>query len=242
MWKFFKSKKNQEVPLFKSDLHSHLLPGLDDGVKSFEESYDIILTLQDLGFTKAITTPHIMHDYYKNNPSGIRKKNAELRDYLIQKDSSFTVECAAEYYFDEYLSDLIQTDEELLTFGDGYFLFETNTFSEPMLLNDLVFKLKVKNLKPVMAHPERYQYLQNNLDRVEDLINRGVLMQVNSLSLVGFYSKPIQQVARQLVEHKMVHFLGSDCHNLHQAKFLSKCLSNKYFKKALELPLLNYSI
>lgn len=242
MWNLFKSKEKSKVPLFKTDLHSHLLPGLDDGVKSFEESLDVIVSLQALGHTKAITTPHIMSDYYRNNPNGIKRKNEELNKYLSEKKISFTVESAAEYYFDESLSDLIQSGEELLTFGTGYFLFETNTFSEPMLLNDLIFKLKVKNIKPVMAHPERYQYLQNNLERVEDLINRGVLMQVNSLSFIGFYSKPIQHVARQLVDNKMVHFLGSDCHNLHQAKQLNKCLTDKYFKKALELPLLNYSL
>ena len=241
MWDFFKTSKTSP-PLFKTDLHSHLLPGIDDGVKSFDEVSRIISTFQKFGFTKAITTPHIMSDYYKNNPERIRHKTVELKSYLNEKSISFDVECAAEYYFDETLLDQINAGQELLTFGDNYFLFETNTFSEPFMLDDLIFKLKIKNIKPVMAHPERYQYLQNNLSRVEDLINRGVFMQINSLSLIGFYSKPIQQVARQLIENKMIHFLGSDCHNPDQARHLSKCLSDKFFKKALELPLLNHSL
>ena len=111
-----------------------------------------------------------------------------------------------------------------------------------MMLDDIIFQLKVKNYKPVLAHPERYQYLQSNFSRIEDLINRGVYMQVNSLSLIGFYSKPIQQVAKRLVDEKWVHFLGSDCHNANHAAILKKCITEKYFKKALELPLINFSL
>jgi tyrosine-protein phosphatase YwqE len=241
VWDFLKTSQ-ASPPLFKTDLHSHLLPGLDDGVKSFDEVVSIISTFQNLGFTKAITTPHIMSDYYKNSPAGIRQKMIELKEYLSQHNIVFNLECAAEYYFDETLLDLIQSGDEILTFGESYLLFETNTFAEPFMLDDLIFKLKVKNIKPVLAHPERYQYLQNNLSRVEDLINRGVYMQINSLSLIGFYSKPIQKMARQLIDNKMIHFLGSDCHNPDQARHLNKCLSVKHFKKALNLPLLNYKL
>jgi protein-tyrosine phosphatase len=133
-------------------------------------------------------------------------------------------------------------DSALLTFGDRYLLFETNTFAEPMLLDDFIFKLKVKGIKPVMAHPERYQYLENNTNRIDDLIDRGVLFQVNTLALSGHYSKAIQRNAQHLVERKLVHFLGSDCHTLHHANLLKDAVKHKYFRKALDLPLLNYSI
>jgi tyrosine-protein phosphatase YwqE len=241
VWNFFKSNKDAH-PLFKTDLHSHLLPGLDDGVKSFEESEQVILSFQELGFSRAITTPHIMSDYYRNTAEGIKQKGKELNAYIKSRNISFDIEVAAEYYFDETLLDLVNSKNEILEFGDKYILFETNSFSEPAMLDDLVFQLKVKNYKPVMAHPERYQYLQSNFARIEDLIDRGVYMQVNALSFLGFYSRPIQKVAQQLVDKKMVHFLGSDCHNPNHAKLLKKCLSNKYFNKALELPLLNHSL
>ena len=195
-----------------------------------------------MGFTRAITTPHIMNGHHKNNPGGIRARLDDLRKYLAEQQISFEVEAAAEYYFDEIFIDLVQSGQEILTFGDNYILFETNTFSEPLMLDDLIFRLKVKNYRPVMAHPERYQYLQNNFARVEDLINRGVYMQINSLSLMGFYSRPIQRAAHLLVEAGMIHFLGSDCHTPDQALKLKRGLSHKYFKKALELPLLNYSL
>jgi protein-tyrosine phosphatase len=241
VWGFLKSKETN-TPLFKTDIHSHLLQGIDDGVKSLEEAETIIKLFIETGFTKAITTPHIMNDYYRNTPAGIKSKKEELDNYLKAKNISFEIDCAAEYYFDETLMELLASNAELLTFADNYLLFETNTFAEPMMLDEFIFQLKVKNYKPVLAHPERYQYLQNNFERIENLLQRGVLFQVNSLSLTGFYSKPVQKVANQLVESRMVHFLGSDCHTIHHAQLMKEAVHNKYFRKALELPLINYSI
>lgn len=241
MWGFLKKAESQ-VPLYKTDMHSHLLPGIDDGVKTLEEAEVVIQLFSQLGFTKAITTPHIMNDYYRNTPQIIRTKRDELNAHLKSKNILFEVSCAAEYYFDETLLDLLSSDAELLTFAGQYLLFETNTFAEPMMLDDFIFKLKLKNYTPVLAHPERYQYLQNNFSRIENLLERGVLFQVNALSLTGYYSKPIQKLANFLVEKKMVHFLGSDCHTVQHAKLLGEAVRNKHFKRALELPLLNYSI
>lgn len=242
MWGFFTRKAAKTTNLFKTDLHSHLLPGIDDGVQSFEQAAQIIQQFVELGFTKAITTPHIMSDTYRNTPEIIQSKLDELRLYLKSRSIIFSVEAAAEYYFDEVTSAMAVQGKPFLTFGEKYLLFETNTFSDPLLLNDFIFQLKVKGYQPVMAHPERYKYLQNNLDRVQDLIDRGVLMQVNSLSLSGFYSRPVQKSAIELVKNKMVHFLGSDCHSPRQADLLKDSLRSKHFQKALELPLLNYSL
>lgn len=241
MWNLF-TRKKENLPLFKTDLHSHLLPGIDDGVKTFEEAEAAILLFVETGFTKAITTPHIMSDYYRNTPSIINAKTKELRTYLEQKNIPFEIQCAAEYYFDETLMDLLSSNSELLTFGGRYLLFETNTYAEPIMLNDFIFQMKVKGFIPVLAHPERYRYLQNNFERIEDLLDRGVLFQVNSLSLTGYYSKPIQKTANLLVEKKIVHFLGSDCHSVKHAKLMKEAIHNKYFGKALELPLMNFSI
>jgi tyrosine-protein phosphatase YwqE len=241
VWNFFNRK--EAIPdLFHTDLHSHLLPNLDDGVESFEQSAQIIFTFMELGLTKAITTPHIKSDSYRNSPETILPRLQELRQYLAHHRITFDIHAAAEYYFDEITMDLVSKNAPLLTFGDRYLLFETNTFSEPMMLNDFIFQLKVKGYKPVLAHPERYQYLQNNLERVEDLIDRGTLMQVNSLSLSGHYSRAIQKTANQLVENQLVHFLGSDCHTPHHARLLKETFQSKNFHKALNLPLLNYSL
>jgi tyrosine-protein phosphatase YwqE len=130
--------------------------------------------------------------------------------------------------------------EELLTFGNKYLLFETNYLSEPYILKEFIFNLTSKGYRPVLAHPERYQYM--TMEKAQDLIDRGVLLQVNLLSLSGFYMKSAQKLAEKMIDNKMISFLGTDCHNDMHAGALVKSLHTKAFAKAIELPLLNSSI
>lgn len=243
MFSIFKSApKKASLPLIV-DIHSHLLPGLDDGVKAFEEAWQIIRRFEDLGYRKLITTPHIMNDYYRNTPTGIQSKKADLLDFLLQKNCLLQFEAAAEYYLDESLLHSVDNQELLLTFGGPrYLLFETNFLTEPYQLKDFIFKITTQRYKPVLAHPERYEYLNANMDKLEDLRNRGVLFQLNLLSLIGFYSKPIQKMAEKMIDLGWVDFIGSDCHNEQYALLTEKAQQTKYFKKALELPLLNNSL
>jgi protein-tyrosine phosphatase len=243
VFSLFKSKpKKASVPL-TIDIHSHLLPGLDDGVKTFDEAFQVIRRFEDLGYQKLITTPHIMNDYYRNTPEGILKKKTELLDFLSLHNSVIQLEAAAEYYLDESLLQLVDRNEKLLTFGSARFLlFETNFLTEPYQLKDFIFKITTQRYKPVLAHPERYEYLNKNLEKLEDLRNRGVLFQLNILSLIGFYSGPIQKMAESLIDKGWVDFIGSDCHNEHYSLLIEKAQRTKYFRKALDLPLLNHSL
>lgn len=236
---FLRSTPPKTIPLTK-DVHSHLLAGLDDGVQSLEESLATIRTLIAAGYQKAITTPHIIYDYYRNTPETIRRGLDELKVYVAAQGIEFEIEAAAEYYLDEDLFRKIDTQEELLTFGDRYLLFEVNMINEPFQLKDFIFKIKTKGLKPVLAHPERYSFM--DLAKAEDLRDRGVLFQLNVLSLIGYYSKPIQKLAQQLVDKGWVDFLGSDTHHEEQARWLQTAQKNKYYQKALALPLLNSTL
>jgi tyrosine-protein phosphatase YwqE len=235
VFSFFKQKSQVRLAPLETDIHSHLLPHLDDGVKSLEESGQLIRQFIDLGYKKIITTPHVMNDFYRNEPNDISEKLALLRQYL--KD-----EAAAEYYLDESLIERINKGEKLLTFGSNYLLFETNFLTEPFQLKEFIFSVTTLGYKPVLAHPERYQYLVNTFEKVEDLKNRGVLFQINIPSIIGAYSKPIQNLAIQLIEKGWVDFLGSDCHNQIQMNILKEAFRNKNLKRALELPLLNRSL
>lgn len=221
-------------------MHSHLLAGLDDGVKSHEEAVQLIKHFYQLGYSKVITTPHIMSDYYRNEPEQIISKAVELNTILQEYEIPVIVEAAAEYYLDENLISKLNAHEKLLTFGDNYLLFETNFFSEPYHLNDFIFNAITQGYKPVLAHPERYQYM--SMEKAEELRNRGVLLQLNIPSLVGYYGKPIERMAVKLIEAGWVDLLGSDCHNLLQFKALEDAFQNKNFKRALVLPLLNNSL
>jgi protein-tyrosine phosphatase len=223
-------------------MHSHLLPGLDDGAKSFEDALELILSLKECGYKKLITTPHIMSDAFRNTPEIIHEKLQELQQYLKEKNADIQVEAAAEYYLDDSLLKSIENSEHLLTFGKNYLLFETNFISEPFALKEFIFQATTKGYKLILAHPERYMYLHNNLDKAEDLINRGVLFQINITSLTGYYSKPAQVMAQKLIDRGWIHWLGSDCHHIAHTRLLREAQQNKYFQKALTLPLLNNTL
>lgn len=242
MLSFLKPTPKKDLPAIAIDIHSHLLPGIDDGVKTLEESWQIIQRFEDLGYKKLITTPHVMNDFYRNTTLGIKNKRDELISFLNEKKSPIQIEAAAEYYLDESLIQAVDNQEKLMTFGQQYLLFETNFLTEPYQLKDFIFKVTTQRYKPVFAHPERYEYLNKNFEKLEDLRNRGVLFQLNILSLVGFYSAPIQKMAEHMIDKGWVDFIGSDCHNEHYSNLLEKAQRTKYFKKALALPLLNNSL
>jgi protein-tyrosine phosphatase len=243
VFNWFKThEKKSAIPPLEVDVHSHLLPLLDDGVKSFEEAEEIIIRFKALGYRKIITTPHVMSDAYKNTTEGILEKLKSLNAFLQLKNIDITVEASAEYYLDEYLFKLIEGDKQILTFGSKYLLFETNFLNEPLNLKEFIFLATTKGYKLILAHPERYIYLQNNLDKAQDLLNRGVLFQLNISSLTGYYAKSAQQTANKFIDRGWVHFLGSDCHHLQHIKLTEEAQQLKYFKKALSLPLLNNSL
>lgn len=242
MLNWFRKKESKEQTAIRTDIHSHLLPGLDDGVQSFEDAEEIILRFVRAGYQKLITTPHIMSDAYRNTPEGIRSKLTELNDYLKSKNISIQVEVAAEYYLDEAFNKSIELNQEILTFGNKYLLFETNFMTEPLHLKEFIFMATTKGYQLVLAHPERYLYLQNDISKAEDMINRGVYFQINTSSLTGYYSREAQRTAFKLIDKGWVHFLGSDCHSLQHIRLLEEAKRSRYYQKALTLPLLNNNL
>lgn len=240
MFHFFKRSQPKDLIPLQVDLHSHLLPQIDDGVKSLEESKAVIEHFMKVGVKRIITTPHIMHDTYRNSPETILPQLDIVRNYLKSQGIPITIEAAAEYYLDEELMNKLQQNERLLTFGNNCLLFETNYLTEPYNLKDFIFNATTRGYRLILAHPERYQYM--TMQKAEDLKDRGVLLQLNMLSLIGFYSKPIQTMAYKLIEKGWVDAVGSDCHNLMQAELLKDVFRNKYFHKALQLNLLNHTL
>jgi tyrosine-protein phosphatase YwqE len=233
-------KKNTTQNPLRVDLHSHLLPGLDDGVADFDEAIRVIRQLHDLGYQKFITTPHIKSDRYHNTPEGIEKKWTELKTVLDQHHLPVQIEIAAEYYLDTWLINHVNDHKPVMTFGNNYFLFEMNYMSEPYQLNDFIFKLFTLGYKPVLAHPERYLFM--TLQKAEDLFSRGVLLQVNTMSFTDYYNKTVRRLAQQIVDNRWISFLGSDCHSEKHIEPIADAMKTRHFKKALELPLLNYQL
>lgn len=239
MISFFKPKPKFQNPIL-TDMHSHLLAGIDDGVKTWEESVQVIREFHRLGYRKLITTPHIMSDYYRNEPAGIKEKLRELQEILLRESIDIRMEAAAEYYLDEELMRKVESKEPLLTFGDAYLLFETNFLTEPYQLKEFIFQVITQGYKPILAHPERYQYM--TMEKAEELRDRGVLLQVNIPSLIGYYSRPIQKLAEKLIEKRWIDLAGSDCHQISHTQLLKDAIQHKNFKKIIDLPLLNNSL
>ncbi len=225
------------------DMHGHLLPGIDDGCKTFEESVHLIKGFVELGYKKLILTPHIMGGFFPNTPEIIATKLDELRDIIRELGIEIQLEAAAEYYLDEHFMKLLAKSEPLLSFGkERYLLFETSYMNPSPYLNEAIFELQAKGYKPVMAHPERYVYLFEDSSLLYELAEKGVHLQVNINSLIGYYSKPSQQLAQRLIEDKIVSFLGSDCHGQRHYQALLKARETDHYYKAMQFGTLNNSL
>jgi protein-tyrosine phosphatase len=224
------------------DMHSHILPGLDDGADTMEHSLELVYAMEQLGYRKLIMTPHIMSDFYRNTPEGIREKVQLLRDAIKEAGIGMELDCAAEYYLDEVFLQKLEDGEELLTFGNKYLLFETSFLNEPLNLREAIFKMLSKGYKPVLAHPERYTYFYGKFDDLVALRENGVLLQPNLNSLTGYYSPGAKDIAERLIDNGLVDFAGSDLHSLKHVGSLQRVLNTKYINKLLELPLLNSTL
>lgn len=196
-------------------MHAHLLPGIDDGAKNMEDAIHLIKGLKDLGFQKLITTPHIYPDYYPNTSKIILEKLSEVRQALSDSGIDIPLEAAAEYYLDDQFQALLDADD-LLTLPGRYLLFEMSFFAPYPFVAEVVFNLRMKDYKPVLAHPERYNYFHSSkgFEALEILWHSGVRMQVNLLSLEGAYGGAVKKQAVRLLEAEMVSFLGTDLHTV----------------------------
>lgn len=216
MFSFFKKKSKKYTVDFSEigvDIHSHLIPGVDDGAKDLEDSIALIKGLKSLGFKQIITTPHIYVDYYPNTSKKLREGLEKLREGLKAAGVNIKVDCAAEYYMDEHFESLLENDD-LLTFGNNNVLVEMSFFSECLRLEEYLFKMQIKGFNPILAHPERYTYYLNNFERFQDIKNRGCKLQLNLLSLTGHYGKEVKDLAEKLLNENLYDFVGTDTHNL----------------------------
>ncbi|RTQ53342.1 capsular biosynthesis protein [Hymenobacter gummosus] len=226
----------------RTDMHSHLLPGLDDGAETLEHSVALLRTMHELGYRKLIMTPHIMGDFYRNTPEGVRGALAQVQQAAAEAGlHELELDCAAEYYLDEFFVRRLETGEELLSFGGEkkYVLFETSYINEPFNLQEVVFGLRSAGYTPVLAHPERYTYLYGRFAELEKVRENGALLQVNLNSLVGYYSGGAKRVAEKLIDGGLVDFAGTDAHNLKHTNSLQRVLQSEYLPKLLRLPLRN---
>ncbi|MCB0733470.1 MAG: capsular biosynthesis protein [Flavobacteriales bacterium] len=224
------------------DFHSHLLPGIDDGAKTVEDSIELIRELQYQGIKKIITTPHILGDLYPNNPETIRAAEAKVQSRLKEEGIDMEFHPAAEYYLDEYFLSLLERGDELMLFDDKTILIETNYVEKPEYLEQTIFDMTIDGYTVILAHPERYHYLIGQHKRIEKLFDTGVKFQVNLISFTGKYSPQIKQTADFIANNEMIHYLGSDIHHMGHARLITEFKRSERYQELMELPIMNNSL
>jgi tyrosine-protein phosphatase YwqE len=215
-------------------VHSHLIPGIDDGAKTMEDAVALIRAFYELGYKKIITTPHILADGYSNTHEIILSGLDKVRTAVRNENIPIQLEAAAEYYVDFNFEKKIE-QKKLLMFGANYLLVEISYVNPPENLEHIIFKLQANGYKPVLAHPERYLFWFHDFKKYEMLKEKGVLFQLNINSLTGYYSLQTKKLAEQFIQKNMIDFLGSDCHHFgHIALMKNKALHTKALHKLVK--------
>ncbi len=215
-----------------TDIHSHFIPGIDDGAQTPEESIALLQRMQQLGYKKVITTPHVMSDHYRNTPEIILRGRDALREIIAKENIALELDAAAEYYLDHEFEAQVKA-KSLLTFGDAYVLFELPFIAEPPMLDRVVFELQTAGYRPVLAHVERYFFYHSRYDRILALREKGVLLQLNINSIGGYYSPAVRKLAERLIDDKQIDMLGSDCHHIRHLDRMERVAQLPYFHKAV---------
>jgi protein-tyrosine phosphatase len=204
------------------DIHSHLLPGIDDGAVTIEDTIMLIKGLEEVGFKKFITTPHIMGDVWKNTSQAITEKLSSTVSELEFPNIDKRFKAAAEYMIDAEFWDLFKS-EALLCLKDNYVLVEISYLLPPIQLYDILFELQVAGYQPVLAHPERYNfYHEPTLSHYKKLKKAGCLFQLNMLSSTGYYGERVAKTADLLLKNNFIDFIGSDVHHARHLEFMNK--------------------
>ncbi|MFN5333723.1 MAG: tyrosine-protein phosphatase [Bacteroidota bacterium] len=236
MFGLFKKKTTTDwrgaLSMLQTDMHSHLLPGIDDGAPDVTTSVFLIKGLMELGYKKLITTSHIYTDLYPNTKQTILQAYDLLKAELIKEQIDIDLTPAAEYFIDEVFAAKLQKGEELLPIKDNKILVEISFVSPPRELNHVIFDMVTGGYVPIIAHPERYSYYHRDKDIYEQFKHQGCLIQVNMLSLIGYYGKPVQDIAIYLAKNGMIDLLGTD---LHHGRHLAELQSAEMIDAVQEL-------
>ncbi|CAM3469134.1 tyrosine-protein phosphatase [Flavobacterium chungbukense] len=214
MLSFFKSKPILKDLLDGSfvDIHSHLLPGIDDGAQTISNSIALASSLEKIGVSQLITTPHINHYIWNNSPESIKSKLQETQNAFVEKNIQLPLQSAAEYFMDDWFANHLK-EEKLLTLKDNYVLIEMSYLNVPLTLYKTIFDLQVAGYVPVLAHPERYTFFHKKFDEYKKLKDAGCLFQLNLLATVEYYGSKIAKTADELLKKGMYDFCGTDVHH-----------------------------
>jgi tyrosine-protein phosphatase YwqE len=238
MFNFFKKRSNTSSPApavlpIDTDIHSHILPGIDDGSPDIETSIQLVKGLYELGIRKTIATPHIIADMFRNTPQTINPALDKLQEAVAKEGIDIEITAAAEYMLDDYFLKLLRSEKKLLTIKNNIVLTEQSYATPTGNLNEIAFELVTAGYKPIMAHPERYPFYHGKYQEFYHLKDMGFLLQVNLLSLTGYYGKGVAKAAKYIFENQLADFVGTDLHHDRHLAMLQHPNSLKLFETHL---------
>lgn len=234
MFDFFRKKTTEKPQLFfHTDIHCHLVPGIDDGQKEAQGGADLIAHESSWGIKRIITTPHVTQDTFENTPEIINAAFAKLQQAVGERGVDIELLHSAEYRMDAFFQDQLAKGN-VTPMPNNYLLVENSFVQEAWGIDNVLFDLKMKGFKPILAHPERYVYYFLKKERYRQLHDTGTLFQVNLLSLAGHYGKEVRKIAEYLVENDMVDFLGSDMHHHAHCESIERYLTSKDYRRDAE--------
>jgi len=234
---FFNRSKNSNYSDFSSigiDMHSHLIPGVDDGAKDVQDSIQLISGLKELGFHHLITTPHTLQDIHPNTTETLKNGHSKLDGKLPE---GITLNLSSEYYLDEQFQSQLN-EGNLMPLKGKRLLVEFSQISRPRDVEEVFFDLGIKGYQVILAHPERYLFFHKQFDYYKRIKEMGVELQVNALSLTEHYGKHINSIAEKLIEKDMIDFIGTDIHHVRHLETLKRVPSSKYFARLVDSGLL----
>jgi protein-tyrosine phosphatase len=222
---FFSRKKSSapdSLAWLHTDMHSHLIPGIDDGSQDMETSLELLRNFSSLGYKKIITTPHILWEVFPNTPDIILRGLDDLRAAMQKEDLAIAIDAAAEYFIDEHFQDLLRNKQPLLKLSGNFVLVEVSMVTAPMDLQDVIFEMQMQDYSPIIAHPERYVYMNRKKEFFDKLRDAGCLFQLNILALAGHYGPQVKELAEYLFKNEFYSFAGTDLHHVGHMEALQK--------------------
>ena len=230
---FFKKKENKATDLswLGTDMHSHLIPGIDDGSPDMATSLELIKGFVALGYQKIITTPHILWEIYPNTVEIIQSGIGELNKAVKEAGIPVQLSAAAEYFIDEHFKELLKNKVSLLPISSNMVLVEFSMHTAPLDLQEVLFEMQMQNYQPIIAHPERYTYLGRKKDLFDELKSAGLFFQLNLLSLTGHYGNTVQELAEYLLKKDYYDFAGTDLHHHRHLAALQKLGASPLLKR-----------
>lgn len=229
----FRKRSSEKLDLgwLHADMHSHLIPGIDDGAPDMKTSMELIKGLGEIGYGKLITTPHILWEIYPNTIEVISEGLGELKRNAAAEGINIELNAAAEYFIDDYFDTQLATKAPLLKISENMVLVEFSMVTAPMDLQTTLFEAQLQNYQPVIAHPERYTYLTRRKEVFDDLKNAGCMFQMNLLSLTGYYGEPVQELAEYLIKKEYYDLAGTDLHGQKHLSALQKLAGSQQLKR-----------